>query len=114
MDCMSGKRWVNRLRSAVLGGLCVGCLAVSQAQPAAAPSAFQVSIWAFSCMACHGPDGKAEGTGLTIAGRTEDDLVGKLLAYKSGKLNATVMHQHTKGYSDEELRAIARFFAGLK
>ena len=78
------------------------------------PSPLQVSVWAFSCMACHGPEGKAEGTGLSIAGRTEEDLAGKLLAYKSGRLSATIMHQHAKGYSDDELRAIARFFATLK
>jgi cytochrome subunit of sulfide dehydrogenase len=82
-----------------------------QAQP---PSALQVSVWAASCMACHGPDGKAEGTGLSLFGRSADDLSGKLLGYKSGKLKATMMHQYTKGYSDEELRQIAQYIARLK
>jgi len=111
MDRMS---FFKPLRWSVLAGWCLSGLAVGHAQQSTPPSGLQVSIWAFSCMACHGPDGRAEGTGLTIAGRSEDDLTGKLLAYKTGKLNATVMHQHTKGYSDDELRAIARFFAGLK
>jgi cytochrome c553 len=78
------------------------------------PSKFQVSVWAASCMACHGPEGRAEGTGLAIGGRPVDDLLGKLLGYKSGKLNATIMHQHTKGYSDDELRRIAEHFSTLK
>lgn len=77
-------------------------------------SKFQVAVWASSCMACHGPDGKAEGTGLALHGRSAEDLSGKLLAYKSGKLKATMMHQHTKGYSDDELRQIAQYFASLK
>ena len=65
------------------------------------PSNMQVSIWASSCMACHGPDGRAEGTGLGIGGRPADDLLGKLLGYKTGNLRAAIMHQHTKGYSDD-------------
>lgn len=78
------------------------------------PSNLQVSIWASSCMACHGPEGRAEGTGLTIGGRSADDLLGKLLGYRSGNLRATIMHQHTKGYSDSELKRIAEYFASLK
>jgi cytochrome c553 len=78
------------------------------------PSNMQVSIWASSCMACHGPDGRAEGTGLGIGGRPADDLLGKLLGYKTGNLRATIMHQHTKGYSDDELKRIAEYFSSLK
>jgi len=74
----------------------------------------QVQVWAASCMACHGPEGRAEGTGLTIGGRPEQELLGKLLGYKSGKLPATIMHQHVKGYSDRELSRIAGYFASLK
>ena len=85
-------------------------VALAQDKP---PSDFQVAIWASSCMACHGPDGRAEGTGLTLQGRSADDLTGKLLGYKSGKLKATMMHQHTKGYSDDELRRIAQFFSRI-
>lgn len=86
-------------------------VACAQSKP---PSALQVSVWAASCMACHGPDGKAEGTGLSLFGRSADDLSGKLLGYKTGKLKATMMHQHAKGYSDEELRQIAQYIANLK
>lgn len=78
------------------------------------PAAFQVQVWAASCMACHGPEGRAEGTGLTIGGRPAQDLLGKMLGYKSGKLKATIMHQHVKGYSDQELGRIAEYFASLK
>ena len=69
---------------------------------------------ASSCMTCHGPDGRAEVTGLTIGGRAAQDLLGKLLAFKTGKLKATIMHQQTKGYSDEELGRIAQYFSTLK
>jgi len=78
------------------------------------PKAFQVQIWAASCMACHGPEGRAEGTGLTIGGRLAQDLLAKMLGYKTGRLSATIMHRHVKGYSDEELSLIADYFSTLK
>ncbi|MEN9842299.1 MAG: hypothetical protein RLZZ612_128 [Pseudomonadota bacterium] len=90
---------------------CTWCAAQAQAN---APSALQVSIWASSCMACHGPEGRAEGTGLTIGGKSAEDLFGKLMAYRSGAVKATIMHQHVKGYSEDELRRIATHFSSLK
>lgn len=92
-------------------GLALG--ATAHAQPKD-PAAFQTGVWAASCMACHGPDGRAEGTGLTIGGRPAKDLLGKLLGYKSGQLKGTIMHQHAKGYSDDELSRIAEHFSALK
>jgi cytochrome subunit of sulfide dehydrogenase len=85
------------------------------AQPAKTPPAdFQAAIWASSCMACHGTEGKAEGTGMTIGGRTADDLYNSLIAYKTGKRTGTVMNQHARGYSDEQLKRIADQFSRFK
>jgi cytochrome c553 len=74
----------------------------------------QVVVWASSCMACHGTDGKAEGVGLTIGGHKADELHRELLEYKTGKRIGTIMHQHAKGYSDDELKRIALFFSQIK
>lgn len=75
---------------------------------------FQATLWGASCMACHGTDGRAEGTGLTIGGRDADELYGLMLAYKAGSRSATIMHQHVRGYSDAELKRIAVYFSQLK
>ncbi|HBU20524.1 MAG: hypothetical protein A2X72_19090 [Burkholderiales bacterium GWF1_66_17] len=91
----------------------MGWVVTAQAQ-SKDPAAFQTQVWAASCMACHGPDGRAEGTGQAIGGRPAKDLLGKLLGYKSGQLKGTIMHQHAKGYSDEELSRIADHFSALK
>jgi cytochrome c553 len=102
-----------------LGGL-LALLAASfsaQANPPAVArdtASLQVTVWAASCMACHGAEGHAQGGGLTIGGRPADELRKLLLAFKRGTLKATVMHQHTKGYSDDELGRIADYFATLK
>jgi cytochrome c553 len=65
-------------------------------------------------MACHGTDGKAEGTSMTIGGRNADGLATILIAYKSGQRQGTIMHQHAKGYSDDELKRIAHYFSQFK
>jgi cytochrome c553 len=71
----------------------------------------RVRVWAASCAACHGTGGSAQ-TGIPpIAGQDKAVLQQKLLAYKAGTLPATVMHQHAKGYTDEELAHLAEHFA---
>jgi cytochrome c553 len=75
---------------------------------------FQATLWASSCMACHGTDGKAEGTGIPIGGRPAEELHTILLDYKTDKRQGTVMHQHAKGYSDDELKRIAQYFSRVK
>jgi cytochrome subunit of sulfide dehydrogenase len=102
-------RWVVVLTSfAGLGGW---GRAYAQAP---SPAEFQAQLWAASCMACHGTDGKAEGTGMTIGGRKVEELTGILLAYRSGNRTGTIMQQHTKGYSEDELKRIAAVFASYK
>ncbi len=66
---------------------------------------------AASCNACHGPSGRSDAGIPPLAGRPEVELYEMLKAFKSGARPAFVMHQHAKGYSDEELRQIAAEFA---
>lgn len=75
---------------------------------------FQAEVWATSCMACHGTDGKAQGVGIPLAGRSDADLAGHLIAFKNGQRLGTIMQKHAKGYSDDELKRIARYFASVK
>lgn len=72
----------------------------------------QARVWAASCAACHGTDGRTLGQVPTLAGRNADQLLQALLEFKNNQRPAaTVMHQHAKGYTDDELRRIARVFA---
>ncbi len=114
---------LTRIRTALRRGGAHGLLAAWAVCSATAASAqgqapqkgsLQVSLWAASCMACHGAEGRAEGTGLSLRGRPADQLLSRLLDFKYGRLQATVMHQHAKGYKDEELRLIAEYFANLQ
>ena len=76
--------------------------------------ALQVRSWAASCAACHGTDGRAQPGMVSLAGANKDDIVKKMLDYKAGRMPATIMHQLSKGYSDEQIVAIASYFAAQK
>lgn len=108
---LMGRRGAHGLMAAWAIGVCTAASAQTQA---AQQKSLQVSLWAASCMACHGAEGRAEGTGLSLRGRPADQLLSRLLDFKNGRLQATVMHQHAKGYKDEELRLIAEYFANLQ
>ena len=74
----------------------------------------QVRSMAASCAACHGTDGRAQPGMVSLAGANKDDIVKKMLDYKAGRMPATIMHQLSKGYSDEQIVAIAGYFAAQK
>jgi len=73
-----------------------------------------VRSWAASCAACHGTEGRALPGSESLAGVNKDDIVKKMLDFKAGRKPATIMHQLAKGYSDEQIVAIAGYFAAQK
>jgi cytochrome subunit of sulfide dehydrogenase len=110
---MNKTLWTPAWRRAC-GLLAAAVLACTAAVPAAAQGTDrQARVWAASCVTCHGTGGLANQAGIPpIAGRDADQLLRTLLEFKNGQRPAaTVMHQHAKGYSDEELRRIAQVFA---
>ena len=64
-----------------------------------------------SCEGCHGPNGRSPGAIPTIAGKSADYLVETLKAFRAGDKESTVMGRHAKGYSDEEILLIAKYFS---
>ena len=76
----------------------------------------QIRALAATCANCHGTDGKAvQGEAMTqLAGLPKDYLVAQLQAFRDGKRPATVMHQLTKGYSNEQIEAISAYLATRK
>ena len=73
-----------------------------------------VRSWAAGCANCHGTNGQAQPGMAALAGVPAAATVAKMQAYKSGALPATLMHQIAKGYSDEQIQAIAAYFAAQK
>ena len=81
---------------------------------AQAQDALQVRSWAAACANCHGTDGRAQPGMESLAGVNKDDIVKKMLDFKAGRKPATIMHQLAKGYTDEQIVAIAGYFAAQK
>ncbi len=90
------------------GAIAVAALAGAPAEADMASGA----VLANTCYSCHGTDGKSAGDMPTIAGKAEDFIVKKLQGYRSGELKGTVMARIAKGFSDAEIRALAKFYAG--
>ncbi len=86
------------------------------AGPAAAQDPNLARNLAANCANCHGTNGKAvPNAGMEpIAGEPKDKLVRKIKEYRSGVRPATVMHQISKGYTDEQIDLIAGYLAAQK
>jgi cytochrome c553 len=71
---------------------------------------------AATCANCHGTQGKGvpEGSLPGLTGLKADYIEAQMKAFKSGERQATIMHQLAKGYSDEQIRLLATYFASQK
>lgn len=92
--------------------LVLGLVTASAAATAETP--LQVRSLAASCANCHGTSGVAQPGMESLAGKPKEDLLKKMLDFKTGKKPATLMHQLSKGYTDEQLEQLAAYFAALK
>lgn len=71
---------------------------------------------AATCAQCHGTDGKPlQGSAMVrLAGAPKEQTLATLMAFRSGQRPATIMHQITRGYSPEQLAALADYFSKQK
>ena len=91
------------LTAAFLGG--------GLALPASAQDASLGRNLAATCVTCHGKN--ATGTG-TLDGMRKDQLVQTMKDFKSGARPATLMHQISKGYNEQQVALIAEYFSNQK
>jgi sulfide dehydrogenase cytochrome subunit len=69
---------------------------------------------AATCANCHGTDGRARDAVPALAGMPAANLVAAMSEFRAGTRSATIMHQIAKGYTDEQVRLIAAYFAQAK
>lgn len=100
-----------RYRPVALAG---ALLALSGWAHAQSDKALQVRSMAAACAGCHGTHGVAESGHPSLAGLKQEELLQKMLDFKAGTKPATLMHQLSRGYSDEQLRAMAAYFSVQK
>lgn len=66
---------------------------------------------AATCTSCHGSNGHSLGGIESLAGRPADQLLGQLLAFRRGELDASIMDQISRGYDEDQLKLISNWFA---
>jgi cytochrome subunit of sulfide dehydrogenase len=66
---------------------------------------------AAQCANCHGTHGKSVAEVPSLAGQPAAVIVQKMKDYRDGKLPASIMHQLSKGYSDEQVALMADYFS---
>jgi sulfide dehydrogenase cytochrome subunit len=92
-------------RGAVLTSL-LGAIGLAQAQ-----NANLARNLAATCANCHGTDGNARGDMKPLAGVSAGKIISMVADFKSGAQPATIMHQISKGYTDEQIKLVATHFA---
>ena len=107
---MSTKNQMLAALCAALPLLAAG--AAHAAGPADAQKLYVRSV-AATCANCHGTDGRAQDDATVpgLAGMSADHIVTQMQAFRNGERQATIMHQIAKGYTDEQTRQLADYFA---
>jgi cytochrome subunit of sulfide dehydrogenase len=65
---------------------------------------------AASCSGCHATNSNVDTPVPRLAGQDGSAIVLALQAYRDGRRPATVMDRIAKGFSDDEIKAIATWF----
>ena len=71
---------------------------------------------AATCANCHSTDGRTtDGSAIqALAGMPRDYMITQIKSFKDGSRSATVMHQLSKGFTDQQIESVASYFAALK
>jgi cytochrome c553 len=92
------------LLAAALAMIVPACATLSQPPPPGATA----------CSGCHAASAKVDTPVPRIAGTSALAIVKAMQEFRSGQRPATVMDRIAKGFTDEEVRAIADWYAAQK
>jgi len=96
----------------IAGALCLGAMAGTAVAADVSPAT--AANMARNCFGCHGPDGRSPGAIPGLNGKGADYIVQSLKEFRSGARPSTVMGRHAKGYTDDEINALAKYIGSLK
>jgi cytochrome c553 len=95
----------------------IDCLAALAIVCASAGTASAVDIppaGAAACSGCH-PNSRSAGPPFTrLVGRNAADIVTAMQEFRAGKRAASVMDRIAKGFTDDEVKAIAAWYAAQR
>ena len=101
------------MKSALISTAATAALLLSGAASASDQQELDSRSLAATCANCHGTNGKSVKDAVlpSLAGMKSDYLAEQMQAFKSGARPATIMHQIAKGFSDEQIKTLASYFA---
>jgi sulfide dehydrogenase cytochrome subunit len=79
---------------------------------AAQAGSMSAAVLADNCAACHGTDGNSPGAIPGLRGKSAAFIEQAMKEYKADTRKGTVMNRLAKGYSDEQITAMAKHLAG--
>jgi len=92
--------------------LIAGSMVLSGAAFAVTPSATMLGN---TCAGCHGTNGSSNGPATpSLAGISTEYFIDAMAEYKEGTRPSTIMTRIAKGYTEEEVKLMASFFAEKK
>lgn len=100
----------------IAAGVALGASAavLAQDQPPVLTGA-STSMLADTCNGCHGTDGASAGPATpTISGLPEDYFVDLMKEFASGDAYSTIMGRIAKGYSEDEIKQLAKHFGSKR
>jgi cytochrome subunit of sulfide dehydrogenase len=92
----------------------VGALALVLLAPAWDARAADAPPGAMSCSGCHPAGRGVDASVPRLVGRDPADIVTAMQGFKSGQRPSTVMDRIVKGFSDDEVKAIAAWYGAQK
>lgn len=91
------------------GALLLGTVSLAQAADLSKPDGEMLS---HTCAACHGTYGHFDDDYMPpLAGMSEQRFVDSMVAFRNGSRPASIMDRVAKAFTDEEIEAMAEFFA---
>ena len=96
---------IGRALAAAIGITSIAAVAVASAEPPAG---------AVSCSGCHPASARVTSPVPRLAGLDRAMIARAMQDFRSGQRPATVMDRIAKGFTDDEIQALAAWFAAQK
>jgi cytochrome c553 len=88
----------------------IACVSIAAATVASA----EPPVGAAACSGCHPSSARGPSPVARLAGRDRAEIVKAMHDFRSGERAATVMDRIAKGFTDDEIQAIAAWYAEQK
>jgi len=109
---------VTKLALAIIGGCAISMSASAGGKVDKSVSNMtgaDATMLSNTCAGCHGTDGASSGPAIpSLGGMSALYITDMMNGYKSGDIKSTIMGRIAPGYSEDEIDAMANYFAGTE